>query len=702
VINTKKNHQLFDYQASYFYQKQRQKRRKRIIFIAILLLAFIASAYSLTVFSSEHEMVHQTENKLQSSARLTFNHPDPAMRFAVPVDMQANIEVNGLLAYTQIKQVFLNPHAITLSGRYQFPLPEHAAINYLKIEVDGTLIEGSIMEKQQAKSTYQQAKAAGKKASLVTQEKANLFTNNIANIPPNTAVVVTIDMITPISFDSGTFGFNLPLIMTERYQPSTYLSSPAELDSQILTTADTPVGKSQVSINLRLNPGVGITNIASRSHGIHVKAIDNEHVEHLITLDKRAISAERNFYITWELLVKDKTQITSFVEQINEDYFTLLTLFPTIEPQQFMPRDVIFIIDTSGSMQGRSLDYAKKSLIQAILTLNDRDSFNIIAFDSTSEQLFKQTEIVSKTSVKQALAFIEGLQANGGTEMFRPLSQAISMNKNLDQYENALRQILFITDGAVSNEFELMKLLESSHENFRLFTVGIGTAPNGYFMKKAAQFGRGSYVFIRDVSEIENNINQLMSTIRQPSLTDIQLIIDGHLQQDIEIFPKKIPDLYVGKPIQLAVKSRRPIDAVEILGSTNETAWYHSLIVDSHRSAKAISTVWGRRKIESLVDSLVVGANPQQVKEKVIETSIAHQIMSPYTSFIAVEKQTSNSLLASNQSMLNRLASVTEQLHVSMPQTALGWKLQLVISIGLYLLLFAFYKYYAIRNVSLS
>jgi len=322
-------------------------------------------------------------------------------------------------------------------------------------------------------------------------------------------------------------------------------------------------------------------------------------------------------------------------------------------------------------------------LQHAIFQLSDKDSFNIIAFDDDTELLFPVTQIASEKNIKESLLFIDGLSADGGTQMYRPLSNALMMKKNKVQSPKVIRQIVFITDGAVGNEFELMELLNAAQGDFRLYTVGIGAAPNGYFMKKAAQFGRGSYVFIQNLHDVQKKMTNFMTKISQPAISNIELIFDSQVHQHVEVYPKNMPDLYFGEPLQIALKSQFSISSVQLTGETVATPWYQQLVVDDSRQAKGISSLWARRKIESLLDTLVTGADKEAVKSQVISTSLNHQIISPYTSFIAVEKQPD---IPSLHDTKNNVLSAHESLMVAMPQTSLNWQLQMLIGMSLLLL----------------
>jgi len=474
-----------------------------------------------------------------------------------------------------------------------------------------------------------------------------------------------------------------------------YKKSPAEQMAEFITPSSRRLAQNQAEINITLNSGAPIHSIGSASHVLESQTLNNEKSSYFITLNPDQTGTEsrshslnlpgRTFNLNWQLQPSKQPLLSSFVEQIDGEYYTLLTLFPPqVSSDKTIPRDIIFIIDTSGSMQGSSMSQAKSSLQQALSQLSEKDSFNIIAFDNTVELLFKNTQMVTEFSKENASAFIENLNADGGTEMFRPLSSALIMQKSDEQIAQALRQIVFITDGAVANEFELMQLLDDARGNFRLFTVGIGAAPNGYFMKKAAQFGRGSYVFIQNSNQVQNKMSELMTKISQPAISNIQLVFDNQVHSNLDMYPKKIPDLYIGEPLQVAIKSELPITSLQLQGITSSTHWEQEVIVDDAKSSQGISTLWARRKIADLLDSLVTGADKNIVKERVIVTSITHQTISPYTSFIAVEKQPikdyflARQLQESSQVIPNTRLLVKQGGSVALPQTALGWQQQLI------------------------
>ncbi len=677
---------VFNQQSSYFYY-QHKKRKAKYRFRLLLVLALLATGLAtLAIAYAEQTTAHGNEHLFAPQLVLDDGHRQSLI--AYPVNTSASVEVNGLIAYVEINQTFVNVENATLNGKYQFPLPSEAAVNYLNVRIGDREIVGEIMEKKAAKATFDKAKRQGKKASLVRQQRANLFTNNIANIDPLAEISVTLRFVMPVTYQQGRFSIALPVAMTERYQPLNFQQlgfhqSPAELDSEFFPAM--PMAKqSSLQVNVELNAGVAVENIRSASHQIKVENSDKPNSQYganyhyKVSLKKGEVPVASGFELSWQLSPAEAPSIASYSEQVGDDFYTIFTFFPAENrTDEVLPRDVVFIIDTSGSMQGPSMSQAKASLRHALSLLSHQDSFNIIAFNNDSKQLFHATHMRSDESLARANQFINQLYADGGTEMLQPLNQALLMPSRKIQSEDVIKQIVFITDGAVANEFELMQLLQRSDSNFRLFTVGIGSAPNSYFMKKAAQFGRGSSIFIQSANEMGTKMADLMTKISQPSLADINLSFDQQIQQTIEVFPKKLPDLYLGEPIQVAVKSSLPLASAQVTGKTATVPFYQQLIIESEKQAKAVSKLWAKRKIDDLLDGLVTGEDAEQVKSEVLNTSLAHQILSPYTSFIAVEKSPDMGQLLAN----NRLKQLKETLAVAMPKTALCWQQQLILGL---------------------
>jgi Ca-activated chloride channel family protein len=289
----------------------------------------------------------------------------------------------------------------------------------------------------------------------------------------------------------------------------------------------------------------------------------------------------QDFVLNWQLELGSKPTSAHFTQFVNGSEYGMIVLYPPLPNEQLvLDREVIFVLDTSGSMSGEAIVQAKQALAYAIDDLSTKDKFNIIEFNSNADILWRKAKFADPQNKISAFDFIAKLRANGGTEMHQALSMAL-----LSEADPALfKQILFITDGSVSNEANLMRLIEENLKQARLFTIGIGAAPNSYFMTEAAKSGKGTFTFIGDTKQVKRKMAELMSKINSPALTDIKLNLKGIQQyQQFEMYPNVIGDLYSSDPLVLTYKQPMGMDASfpfsktegpMLMGNYNNNAWH--------------------------------------------------------------------------------------------------------------------------------
>ena len=353
----------------------------------------------------------------------------------------------------------------------------------------------------------------------------------------------------------------------------------------------------------------------------------------------------RDFVLNWRPTAESQPQAAIFSQTVGQDSFLQIMLLPPNEKnsEQELARELIFVIDTSGSMAGQSIDQAKQSLQLALIQLRTIDRFNIIEFNSRTRSLFKNPKSANSDTLLKAKKFVHRLQAKGGTEMAPALNTAFKSQHS----EQHVRQIIFITDGAVGNEQAIYKIIHNALADGRLYTIGIGSAPNSYFMRKAAQFGRGTFLHIGSSQQVETKMNQLFDKIKRPLAT--QLTIKWPQELNIETFPNRLPDLHRGEPVLVNAKIKQglPHHGIEfsIHGVTKHNQqlkpWQKNLSLQQVGNHRGISKLWAQKKIESLLDKKIAGGDGDIVRQQVLEVALRHQLTSPYTSFIAVEKQIS-------------------------------------------------------------
>jgi len=357
----------------------------------------------------------------------------------------------------------------------------------------------------------------------------------------------------------------------------------------------------------------------------------------VVTLAKDQEEADHDFELTWTVAPGAAPQAALFTQTLDgKDYGLLMVVPPAMDPIQkaaleHVPRETVLIVDTSGSMQGVSLDQAKAALREALGRLTERDRFNVLEFNSVTRPLWPKALPATPANLATALAWVDKLQADGGTEMAPALSFA------LDGAETPgyLRQVVFMTDGGVSNEDELLKLIAERLGRSRLFTVGIGSAPNAHFMTKAAQFGRGTFTYIGDVREVHEKMAKLLEKIEAPVLQDVSIRwADG---SPVETYPERVPDLYLGEPVVIAASAARLAGTVVVSGTRGNQPWSVALTPIPSPDASGVGALWARAKIAALMDAMRRGAGADAYRKQVVDVALAHHLVSAYTSLVAVD-----------------------------------------------------------------
>ncbi|MBQ24749.1 marine proteobacterial sortase target protein [Alcanivorax sp.] len=552
---------------------------------------------------------------------------------ATLLDTDAHITVSGPVAEVTLTQRFHNSSQQFREGRYLFPLPENAAVDGMVLTIGDRRIVGRIDEKAEAEKTYRQARASGKKASLISQQRPNLFTTAVANIAPGETVQVELHYQQTLNVDGHRFQLRLPLTLTPRLTPPT--EAPHTLDSLLRNTVAAPGGTADAgtaSIHIDLDAGARLATLGSPSHAIRYQRHGRRYT---ITPKAGAIAMDRDLLLNWELEDTGEPLVASFHENIDGEHYALLMVVPPEAGQSTtLPRETLFIIDSSGSMGGAPMRQAKASLQLALQRLKPGDRFNITDFDSQHTLLFETPATVNDNSRQQAQQFVAGLQASGGTHMLPALSATLSQPAS-DGY---LRQVIFITDGAVGNEHGIFQALHQQLGEARLFTVGIGSAPNSHFMTRAAQFGRGSFTYINDQNQVQQGMDTLFRRLESPLMRNLQVQLPNGIVT--ERWPQKLPDLYAGEPLLVAMKLSAPTEHITVSGY-NTRHWQQSVTLPTDSNHPGTASLWARRKIADLMDRITLGAAETDIAPLVTDVALRHQLVSRYTSFIAVEESVS-------------------------------------------------------------
>ncbi|SMF75676.1 Ca-activated chloride channel family protein [Tistlia consotensis] len=597
-----------------------------------------------------------------------------APTFAAPlVHSEVSIEVHGPIERTTVRQYFLNPSDDWLEGTYVFPLPEQSAVDRLTMVVGERRIEGEIHEKQEARRIYEQARAEGRQAGLLSSERPNVFTTAVANVGPRQAVSIEIAYQQRVRYDAGRYELRFPLVVAPRYTPGgpSLVAVPmpprpgaapgapkvvpiAERRGQQDGEAPTPQAERgdlfgpvvdpasgrlvpTAAISVHLDAGLPLAGIDSPSHRVTVSDLPDG--SQRIDLASGPVAADRDVVLRWQPKIGAEPQAAVFAEQVGGETYLLASLLPGSAPAAALerPRDLILVVDNSGSMFGASMDQAKAAVGLALRRLKPTDRVNVIRFDDTTESLFDKARPATPEVLAEARRFVDALHADGGTEMLPALQSALGEPSE----PGRLTQIVFVTDGAVSNERQLFEALSAGLGERRLFTVGIGSAPNSWFMTKAAELGRGSFTYVGSSDTVESGMAALFRKLESPAMTDVTARWTG--AGAVEMVPARLPDLYVGEPVELAARLPGvPLDrlsgTLELQGARGGRSWQASLPLDRLESREGVSAIWARAKLDELDNALAEGRDESAVRAEAVPLALEHRLVTRWTSLVAVDR----------------------------------------------------------------
>lgn len=556
-------------------------------------------------------------------------------RESVALDTEVDYRIRGLMAEVTVTQRYHNDSGEWLEGRYLLPLPGDAAVGALRLLVGDRIIEGEIREKQQAQAEYAAAAASGRAASLVEQSRPNLFNTAVANIGPGESVEIRIGYWQSVDYQDGAFSVALPLTLVPRYHPEpvdsiSALDTPAVLRNAEDSAIDLGLAyEPSVSISVDLDAGLPLASVTSPSHAIEVEPAGRGYRVRLANLVE---SSDRDFELRWTPRASGVPQQSLFIDEVDGEYYAQLMLVPPTVPVEPVPRELILVIDNSGSMHGESMTQAIAALDRALSRLRPSDRFNVIRFDHTTEAVFEQSVPASADNVAHARAFVQRLRAQGGTDLLPALQLAL-VNPATPGY---LRQIVLMTDAGIGNEQQLLAFIDARREDARLFAVGIGSAPNEHFLRRAVELGRGAQVMIRDTGEVTARTDALLAKLDQPALRDIELNWPGIA----ETYPARLPDLYVGEPLRVVARLSSLGGRVQAKGQARHQGWQDTIDLMTAKNADGagIARLWARARITELDDQLRDGVDETTVRGQILEVALRHGLVSRYTSLVAVDK----------------------------------------------------------------
>jgi Ca-activated chloride channel family protein len=620
---------------------------------AILMIGFVALLVDLQPgWSAEGPLAPLTKPADARTGSLLLKGEDgisEAPRLRTDVD----ITVSGPTARARVTQMFRNPTDHWIEATYVYPLPAGSAVDTLKMVVGDRIVVGDIKAREEARLTYETARRDGKTAALTEQERPNIFTNSLANIGPGETVLVQIEYQEPVAQNGHEFSLRVPLVVAPRYNPAPIVQS-VELRADgngwgaasndpvpdrnrtsppVLDPADSaPVNPT--SINVRLQAGFVLGEVKSRYHQVHIESPDDH--TRIIALVDRVVPADRDFELSWKPVAAAAPSVGLFREHVGDsDYLLAFVTPPAVEQasQVAPPREVVFVIDNSGSMGGTSIAQAKASLLYALGRLGPEDRFNVIRFDDSMTQLFPAAVPADAEHLGNALSFVRGLEANGGTEMV-PAMRAALTDDGHDT--DRIRQVVFLTDGAIGNEQQLFETIAAMRGRSRIFMVGIGSAPNTYLMTRAAELGRGAFTHIGAVEEVAERMRDLFNKLESPGVTGLTASFP---EASADLTPAIIPDVYRDEPLVLAARLDKLAGSLQIKGRIGDRPWSVTLPLANAAEGKGLSKLWARRKIsDAEVARAMRQLTPDEADKAILKLALTHHLVTRLTSLVAVDE----------------------------------------------------------------
>lgn len=558
---------------------------------------------------------------------------------------EVRAEVTGNIARVELTQLYKNPTTDRLEAIYQFPLPANAAVTEMYFRIGNRVIWGEVKKKDEARATYDAAKREGHTAALTEQQRPNLFTQSVANIPPGESIAVVLRYVHEVPFDDGRYSFVFPTTVGPRYIPGdpTGHSGPgwsADTDQVPDAAKITPPvlaghGVHDVDIVVKLSPGAAFGELRSRNHRI-VTGLDGTGAR-LVALAEDDRVPNKDFVLAYAPVGAQPDAHVIAQREKGDDYLMLFLQPPqVVADADVRPREMVFLLDKSGSMMGEPIDTAKALVREALHRLRPQDTFQLVAFDSGVTEMSTHPLANTAENVKAADAWLESLQGGGGTEMLSGILAALTPASD----PSRLRMVVFCTDGFIGNEPAVLRAVAEHRGSAHVFGFGIGSSVNRYLIEGVGRAGRGASEVVGLHDSIEESVARLYKRLDRPVLTDLSVKFDGLAVQDLS--PTELPDLFAGQPLVVVGRYAKGSGTprVTLSGRIGTRAYSKTMALElSHDdSAPVLGTLWARRRIDELSSASPYQPAMEDVAA-ITELGLRFHLITAYTSLVAVERE---------------------------------------------------------------
>ncbi len=546
---------------------------------------------------------------------------------------KVSIEVTAFVARTTVEQTFGNPYGTPIDAVYTFPLGDRAAVDDFELTVGDRTIRGEIQRSEEARQTYERARASGYRAALLEQQRPNIFTQSVANLEPGKTVVVRLRTVETLRYERGVYQVAFPLVVAPRY---TRGGSSAGAAACVPVLPPESRSGHDVEIDATIDAGVPLHDLRSASHRVVIDHAGGTSAHVRLAEDDRI--PNKDFLLQWSV-ASDRPAVGFMAHRSGLDGFFTLLVQPKaeIEARDAAPKEITLVVDTSGSMSGTPLDASKRFIARVLHALGPRDTFNIVRFSGDNEVFSRDPLPNDPEAIDRAIAWVNAAEGGGGTEMLAAMRAAFA--RPVDP--NRLRIVVFLTDGEVGEDEEILRDISKVLGEARIYTVGIGTSVNRYLLDRMADLGRGAFIAIRPDETADDALEAFRSWVALPYLTD--LTVDWGALPVADVAPDPIRDLGSGQTLALVGRYLQAAEGdVVVRGKLGGHYWEHRIHValpDSETRHAPLAALWARGRIENLLRP-APGAAPDAVRAEVTSLAIDFRLLSPFTSFVAVDDST--------------------------------------------------------------
>ncbi len=573
-------------------------------------------------------------------------------------------DIDGYLSAVNVRQRFANPYDVKIEAEYVFPLPQDAAVHDFVMTIGERRIRGVIRPREEAQRIYAEARSRGHRASLMNQERPNIFTQKVANIEPGESIDLDITYFHTLPYRDDAFEFVFPMTVGPRFnppgatdpvhaRPSDHVAEPGEPGTTVTYLSPDEETPHRVSVEVDVDARFPIEFVRSMNHVVDVERTGSTTARVTLRRDSVAnrdfvlrIGVDRSRLASATLITPDRAGAFAGAGvaggegagSVDRGTFSVMLMPPSDFSQSSArtPVEFIFVIDTSGSMSGPHMEAARKAMRRAVRSLDERDSFNVVRFAGSAGSLFANPQPANDRNLREAVRWIDALRAGGGTRAVEGIRAALEPDRDAERQ----RLVLFFTDGFIGSESEVLAVIHEHLQDGRVFSVGVGSAPNRYLIERMAKLGRGAVAFLGQQDSPASLVDAFFERVSRPVMADVRVDFGPGVTASA-VYPSRNLDVLAGRPLIVTGRYEGELpDSVRVTGNMAGRVVTLEAPVQRHeevaRAHPALPTMWARTAIADMMDAMAFAAD-ETLPDRIEALAMTSNLVSAYTSFVAVD-----------------------------------------------------------------